>query len=431
MTVTKLAPRDRDIIMQALAAGVVPRVGLAHLQVGRARETAAMVSDVDRVADGGSAVRFVIGEYGAGKTFFLNLVRLVAMERKCVTVHADLSPERRLHANEGQARALYAEAVKNMATRTKPEGGALQAVVEKFVTSCMVQSDSPSTDKQIERRLAAMYEFSGGFDFVEAVKLYAKGVENGDDVAKVNALRWIRGEFPNKTEARAATGIKATVDASGIYDALKLLSVFVRAAGYAGMFVVFDEMVNIYKLQHPQARSKNHEQILTIVNDLLQGHVAGMAVVFGGTPEFLTDTRRGLYSYEALQSRLSENAFAINGAVDFSGPVIRLQKLTQEELFLLLSKVSAVFASDGKHNGVGSETVKAFMAHCFRKVGESYFRTPRNTVKAFAQFLAVLDQNPGINPSSLLSGVEIARDDGAKADMVSEEDDEDLASVRL
>lgn len=244
----KIRPRERDTIIQALAAGVVPRIGLACIQVGRAPEIAALVRDVDRVAAGGSSVRFVIGEYGAGKTFFGNLVRLIALERKCVTVHADLSPDRRIHASGGQARALYTEAVKNLSTRTKPDGNALASVVERFVTDAVKEAADASTpvEKTIDNKLLPIQDFVGGYDFAVVLKSYWRGSEQNDETLKASAIRWLRGEFSTKTEARQALGVRTIIDDENTYDALKTLGGFVRIAGYAGLMVMFDEMVNIY-----------------------------------------------------------------------------------------------------------------------------------------------------------------------------------------
>ena len=435
---TPLKSRDRDVILQALAAGVVPRTGLRHVQVGRAAEVRALVRDIDRLADGGAAIRFVIGEYGAGKTFFLNLVRLIALERKCVTIHADLAPDRRIHASAGQARGLYAEAVRNMATRTKPEGGALASVVERFVTDCMNEASQRArpVEAAIDERLAHLQEHAGGYDYAIVLKAYWRGSEDGDEVLKGAALRWLRGEFSTKTEARQALGVRNIVDDDNVYDALKLLAAFVKLAGYSGLLVVFDEMVNLYKLQSSQARNQNFEQILRMLNDVLQGNFGGIGFVFGGTPEFLMDTRRGLYSYAALQSRLSENSFARGGLVDLSGPVLRLQSLTPEDLMILLSNIRSVFASgDPASHLVPDVALPAFMDHCNRHVGEAYFRTPRNTVKAFVQFLAVLEQNPGTQWHDLVARVEIARDaegDGQReTDQAPDGGDDELASIRL
>jgi len=426
-------PKERDTVIQALAAGVVPRIGLHHIQVGRAAEVSALIQDIDRIADSGSSCRFVIGEYGAGKTFFLSLVRLIALERRCVTIHADLAPDRRIHATGGQARNLYAEAVRNMATRTKPEGGALPSVVEKFVTECVKSATEQkcSVEQMIDQRLATLHDLIGGHDFAIVLKAYWRAGENSDEPLKAAALRWLRAEYSTKTEARQALGVRNIIDDADVYDSLKLLAQFVGLAGYAGLMIVFDEMVNLYKLQSAQARNQNFEQILRIVNDALQGNAQGIGFIFGGTPEFLMDTRRGLYSYAALQSRLAENQFAGRGLVDMSGPVIRLQSLSPEDLLILLRNIRSVFAlGDPSKYLVPDEALTSFMTHCNQRIGEAYFRTPRNTIKAFVQFLAVLEQNPSAVWTDLVTSVAIAVDEDERDDHAHLVDDE-LASLSL
>jgi len=429
-----IKPRERDTIVQALAAGVVPRIGLQHVQVGRALEVGALIKDIDRIVDGGSSCRFIIGEYGAGKTFFLSLIRLIALERRCVTIHADLAPDRRVHATGGQARGLYAEAIRNMATRTKPDGGALPSVVERFISECVKQahSDSHAVERVIDARLATIQELVGGHDFAHVLKAYWRGSEDGNEPLKSAALRWLRAEYTTKTEARQALGVRSIIDDADIYDSLKLLAMFVRLAGYSGLVVVFDEMVNIYKLQSAQARNQNFEQILRMVNDMLQGNSEGLGFIFGGTPEFLMDSRRGLYSYEALQSRLAENQFAAQGLIDMTGPVIRLQNLSPEDFLILLANIRAVFAlRDPNRFLVPDEALTAFMDHCSQRIGEAYFRTPRNTIKAFVQFLAILEQNPSLEWRDLIGDLAVDDDPGDRDDEEANGDDDELSAFSL
>ena len=428
-----IKPRERDTVIQALVAGVVPRVGLHHIQVGRAAEVGALVKDIDRIADGGSSCRFIIGEYGAGKTFFLSLMRLIALERRCVTIHADLAPDRRIHATGGQARGLYAEAVRNMATRTKQEGGALPSVVERFITECVKEASEQGLDVEavIDKRLAALQELVGGHDFATVLKAYWQASEDGNEALKASALRWLRAEFSTKTEARQALGVRNIIDDADVYDSLKLLAQFVRLAGYSGLVIVFDEMVNLYKLQSAQARNQNYEQILRVVNDMLQGNSEGVGFIFGGTPEFLMDSRRGLFSYEALQSRLAENQFAGQGLIDMSGPVIRLQSLSPEELLILLANIRSVFAlGDTARHSLPDEALAAFMAHCNQRIGEAYFRTPRNTIKAFVQLLSILEQNPSAQWSEIIGSVSVDEDE-PEIEQGGDADDDELASLTL
>lgn len=433
-----LKPRERDAIVQALRAGVVPKLGLRHIQVGRVREIEELVKDMDRIADGGSAIRFVIGEYGSGKTFFMNLIRLVALEKGLVVMFADLAPDRRIHATGGQARGLYAEMARNLSTRTKPDGGALASVVERFVSTAHREaeaSDMP-TGAVIREKLAHFEELTGGFEFAEVVRRYWEGHETGDEELKSSSLRWLRGEFATRTDARKALGVRTIINDANVYDHLKLMSAFVVAAGYKGLLVGMDEMVNLYKLTSSQARNANYEQILRILNDVLQGSAENLGFLMGGTPEFLMNTRRGLYSYEALQSRLAENTFAREGLVDLSGPVIRLASLTPEDLFVLLTNVRRVM--QGEDNALPDAALEAFMTHCSERIGEAYFRTPRNTVTAFVNLLAVLEQNPGIKWSDLIDELDVADDQGDDMSDIDEAvgsqpagDDDDLVSFKL
>ena len=436
----KIKRRERDTIIQALRAGVVPRLGLQHIQVGRAREIAEMVRDVERIVEGGAAIRFVIGEYGSGKTFFLNLVRLVALEKGLVVLSADLAPDRRIHATGGQARSLFAELTRNASTRTKPDGGALASVVERFVTQAIREAETAerTPGAVIRDKLGHLEELTGGYDFATVIAKYWEGHETGDEELKSNASRWLRAEFATRTDARKALGVRTIIDDASVYDHLKLMSAFVRQAGYSGLLVALDELVNLYKLTSSQARNANYEQILRILNDVLQGSAAHLGFVLGGTPEFLMDTRRGLYSYEALQSRLAENTFARDGLVDLSGPVVRLSSLTPEDLYVLLANVRRVYLGDDA-GAAPDQALEAFMAHCSERIGDAYFRTPRNTVTAFVNMLSVIEQNPGTAWQDLVGGVEIVPDGGDdlsdiiddEASESSQEDDDDLANFRL
>jgi len=443
----KIKPRERDAILQSLRAGVTPRTGLQHIQVGRVGEVDALLGDLETISDGGATFRLVIGDFGSGKSFFLQLIRQIALEKGLVTVHADLSPDRRLQASGGQAKSLYNELMRNMSTRTKPDGAALQSVVEKFVINARktADADGAAVEGVIHAKLSQLEELVGGYDFARVISLYYQAGEADDQELQGHAVRWLRGEYSTKTDARNALGVRTIVDDANVYDYLKLWSLFVQAAGYSGLLVGIDELVNLYKLNSKQARVSNYEQILRILNDSLQGSASSIGFLMGGTPEFLLDPRKGLYSYEALRSRLAENSFARQaGVVDYSSPTLYLQNLNPEELYILLKNIREVFAAgqakkrDTPKNEAGAATVdkpdqaadaaetvtdgqaaaasgpllpdealEAFLVHCQQKIGESYFRTPRNTIKAFVDLMSVLEQNPQLDWKELLDTVEI------------------------
>ena len=437
-----IRPRDRGAIVNSLRAGVIPRAGLQHIQVGRQAEIAALVSDLDRVADRGAAFRLVVGEYGSGKSFFLNMVRSIAMKQKLVTIHADLTPDRRLQATGGQARSLYSELMRNTSTLGKPDGGALPSIVERFVSVSLRRARDRGTQPEIviRERLADLSELTGGYDFANVIAAYWRGHDTDNVQLQSDVERWLRGEFPNRTAARRALGVSAIVTDATFYDYLKLFARFVRYAGYRGLLVCLDEMVNLYKLSHTESRKRNYEKVLLILNDCLSGSARGLGFVLGATTDTLTNERRGLYSYEALRTRLQENVFASGGLVDHSGPVLRLDNLAREDMYILLTKLRHVFAG-GDENAylLPDEALRAFMRHCESRVGDSYFRTPRTTVKEFLDLLAILEQYPDRKWPELISGVEIEResnpdlvplDDGGPSRMASAGDD-DLVAVQL
>jgi hypothetical protein len=420
-----IRPKERDSILQSLRAGVVPRIGLHLIQVGRAQEVESIVNDIERICDSGSSIRFIIGEYGAGKTFFLHLIRTVAIEKNVVTAHADLTPDRRIQATGGQARNLYAELMRNVSTRTKPDGGALASIVERFISSAISESKEKSltVESVINSRLAQLTEMVGGYDFSQVIASYWKAFDTGNDLLKNSAIRWLRAEFTTKTDARSALGVRTIIDDSNVYDYLKLMSLFIRLSGYNGLLIGLDELVNLYKLANTQARNSNYEQILRILNDSLQGISVGLGFILCGTPDFLMDTRRGLFSYQALQSRLAENSFAKSaGVVDQSGPVIRLPNLTQEDLYVLLTKLRHVYSSGQQDKYlVPDEALTTFMSHCSKKIGDAYFRTPRTTIRAFIDMLYVLEQNKNITWKDLLEGIKIEKDTDLHQDDVIDE----------
>ncbi|MEV0347687.1 ATP-binding protein [Nonomuraea sp. NPDC050680] len=408
--------RERDAVLKALRAGVVPLIGQRHIQAGRTAELAALTGDIERVVVGGSAVRIVIGEHGAGKTFLLHLARSVALDKRLVTLHADITADHRLHSEEGQARALYTELARSMATRARPTGGALAAVVERFLSTALDEARQAGTDpgEAIRERLAHLEARPGGHDFAEVVGAYWRGHDTGDEHLKSAALRWLRAEYPTAAEARSALGVRSIIGDSTVLDHLALMSRFVRLAGYGGVLVFLDELVNLFRLASPEARDANYEQILSIII----GGVPHLGFMFGGTPEFLMDGHSGLFSHVPLRRRLGARAFTEPGLMDHAGPVdnggpvLRLAALTAEELYVALAKIRFVYASgeDGRYL-VDDDALVAFLHHCFGRVGEWYFRMPRATFKAFCDLLAVLERDSGASWRRLLPGVDLSAEE--------------------
>lgn len=411
---TFIKPKEREAVIRSLKSGVVPRIGLHHIQVGRSGELKSFIDDVDTIADGGSAFRFVIGEYGSGKTFFLSLVRSIALERGLATMHADLSPTKRLHGSDGQPRLLLSEMLNNLSTRTKPEGNALKNILERYLFSVKEEAERTErpVDEVIARDLSELNDYTGGHVFIEVIKKYWKAYEMGDENLLSCVQNWLKAGYSTKSDSLKELGIRDIITDSSFYNTIKLYAVLVKKAGYKGLLICLDEMVNLYKIPNSVSRKSNYEEILCMLNDNLQGSFSNLGFIMCGTPEFLTDKSRGLYSYEALKSRLEENNFSRKlGVTDYNSVVLRLASLTEEELYLLLFNILHVYAhGDDDMHLIPEEGILAFLNHCADRIGAAYFRTPRTTIKGFIDLLSILEQYPQYKWSEILDSIEIQKD---------------------
>ncbi len=408
--------RIANVLLNSLKSGVVPRIGLPYVTVGRQAEIQALLRDVDLIADGGASFRFIVGKYGSGKSFLLQTIRNYVMDRNFVVVDADLSPERRLQGTRGQGLATYRELIRNMSTKTRPEGGALVLILEKWISGVQSQvaaasglpPEDPAFAAQVEKRIyevvGALNELVHGFDFARLLVLYYRAHLQGDDDTKGRVVKWFRGEYTTKTEARQELGVQIVITDDDWYDYLKLFAVFLTQAGYGGLLILIDELVNIYKIPNSITRQYNYEKILTMYNDALQGKAQHLGVILSGTPQCIEDTRRGVYSYEALRSRLTAGRFAREGGVaDLMAPVIRLQPLTYEELLVLTEKLTAIHAEfHGYEPKLGQAELVDFIRIEFSRVGAETNLTPREVIRDFIELLDILHQNPGMEPASLL-----------------------------
>lgn len=406
--------KERDTIIQSLKSGVVPRIGLQHIQVGRKDELSSFIKDIDTIAAGGTSFRFVIGDYGSGKTFFMQLVKSIALEKGLVTLNADLSPNKRLHGSDGQARNLFSELIVSASTRTKQDGNALVNILERFISTAREEAEqnSNSVSGIIHSKLKELKNYIGGYDFATVVSKYWDGYNTGNDILKDCALRWLKAEYTTKTDALRDLNVRTFISDASFYDSLKLYAILVKQAGYNGLLVCLDEMVNLYKIANSVSRKSNYEEILRMLNDSLQGSFSNIGFVMCGTPEFMTDSNRGLYSYEALKSRLSENSFAKQlGVTDYNSIALRLSNLTQEEMLILLKNLRHIFASGNPENYlIPDEALMAFLMHYSNKIGDSYFRTPRNTIKGFLDLLSTLEQYTDFKWSDIIEKIEVVED---------------------
>lgn len=412
----KIPRRIAQTIINSLKGGVVPRIGLPYIAVGRRREVEALLHDVDIVGNGGASFRFIVGKYGSGKSFLLQTIRNHVMDRNFVVADADLSPERRLQGNQGQGLATYRELLRNLSVKSKPEGGALTLVLDRWISN--VQTDTavatglalddnafvPAVEQRIMNVIRSMQNLVHGFDFARLLSLYYRAFTEGDDELKGKVLKWFRGEYATKTEARQELGVTVIISDDDWYDYLKLLAYFFRQAGYAGLMVFIDELVNIYKIPNSISRQYNYEKMLTMYNDALQGKAQYIGMVMSGTPQCVEDRHRGIYSYEALRSRLQEGKFAQSqGVQDLMGPVLRLQPLTSEEMLVLTEKLADIHATlYGYERKVNDNDLADFIKIEYGRIGADEHITPREVIRDFIELLDILYQNPTADLRALL-----------------------------
>lgn len=446
----RVPKRVAAVIINSLKGGVVPRIGLPYITVGREAEIRALLTDLSLIADGGASFRFLVGRYGSGKSFLLQTIRTHAMGEGFVVADADLSPERRLQGGQGQGLATYRELMRNLSTKTRPEGGALMLILDRWISNLQMQvagelgagaaapggaattsgtpvsngatatggaPNDPALNQAVEERIreqvASLEEMVHGFDFARLLTLYYRAVVDGNDELKGNVARWFRGEYRTKTEARQELGVSIIIGDDDWYDYVKLFAQFLKGAGYQGMLVLIDELVNLYKIPNSVTRQYNYEKILTMYNDTLQGKAHHLGIIMGGTPQSIEDRRRGVFSYEALRSRLTQGRFAAEGMRDMLAPIIHLHPLTYEELLVLIEKLQQIHAGYfGYEARLNESDLVQFLQIEFGRVGADTHLTPREVIRDFIELLDIAYQNPSTPVASILSGVGGSGDGG-------------------
>ena len=437
----KVPRRIAQTVLNSLKGGVVPRVGLPYITVGRKSEIEALLHDVDILEEGGASFRFIVGRYGSGKSFLIQTIRNYVMDRGFIVADADLSPERRLQGTRGQGLATYRELICNLSTKTKPEGGALTLLLVRWI--CGVQSQalqetglepgSPALTQAVDQKIvavtSAVSELVHGFEFAKLLSLYYHAYVEGEEEKKQQVARWFRGEYATKREAKEELGVNILITDDNWYEYLKLFAVFFRLAGYAGMMIFIDELVNLYKIPNAITRQYNYEKLLTMYNDTLQGKARYLGIVMGATPQAIEDKRRGVYSYEALRSRLAEGKFSRPGARDLLAPVIRLEPLTPEEMLVLCEKLCAMHAGlYGYQRSLSTQELADFIKLEYGRIGADQNITPREVIRDFIELLDLLYQNPSLTLGELMESEVFTY---AKSQAVSDETDANYVEFTL
>lgn len=437
----KVPRRIAQTVLNSLKGGVVPRIGLPYITVGRKNEIEALLHDVDILEEGGASFRFIVGRYGSGKSFLIQTIRNYVMDRGFIVADADLSPERRLQGTRGQGLATYRELIGNLSTKTKPEGGALTLVLDRWISGIQTQTlqetggepGDPALAKAVDQKIyqvtSAVSELVHGFEFAKILSLYYHAYLEGDDQRKQGVIRWFRGEFSTKREAKEELGVNILITDDNWYEYIKIFAVFFRLAGYAGMMIFIDELVNLYKIPNAITRQYNYEKLLTMYNDTLQGKARYLGILMGATPQAIEDKRRGVYSYEALRSRLAEGKFSRPGARDLLAPVIRLEPLNPEEMLVLCEKLCAMHADlYGYAPFLRTEELAEFIQLEYGRIGADQNITPREVIRDFIELLDLLYQNPSKTMKELLGSEAFAY---TQSQAVSDQTDEPYVEFTL
>ncbi len=416
-TEIKVPKRILNTLLSSLGAGVVPRSGAPYIAIGRKEEIASLLGSLETVGAGGAAVRFLIGRYGSGKSFLIQLIRGYALDRDFLTADADLSPERRLCGGADYGLATYRELMRNLGARSSPDGGALPVILSRHFSGLRselaaegFEPDTPEFEKQLRMKIyATLSELEGnvgGFDFARVLGEYYAASIHDDGEKKSACLRWLRGEFSGKSEARRELGfsVSVVIDDDNWYDFIKLWALFAVRLGYRGLILFIDECVNLYKIPNRISRDANYEKLLAIFNDTLQGRAPGLGVVFGGTPQFLEDTRRGLFSYEALRSRLADSRFAEQGYATLSAPVIRLRRLSDDELLALIARLTRLYAQQtGETDPVTPQQMETFLRSALSRAGAEEMITPREIIRDYLSLLHILHEHAEVGFEELMT----------------------------
>lgn len=436
----RVPKRIAQTVLNSLKGGVVPRIGLPYITVGRKAEIEALLHDVDVIQEGGASFRFIVGRYGSGKSFLLQTIRNYVMDKNFVVVDGDLSPERRLQGSKGQGLATYRELIQNLSTKTRPEGGALTLILDRWINSVQTQvvgegiaSDDPKFEAAVDQKIygviSSLTELVHGFDFAKLLNMYYHAYMSGDDETKAKVVKWFRGEYSHKTEAKKDLGVDIIISDSDWYEYLKLFATFFRQAGYAGLMIMIDELVNIYKIPNAISRQYNYEKILTMYNDTLQGKAKYLGIIMCGTPQAVEDRRRGVYSYEALRSRLASGKFAQEGARDMYAPVIRLEPLTAEEMLVLTEKLADMHANlYGYERTITDNDLAQFIKIEYARVGADTNITPREIIRDFIELLDIVWQNPDKKITDLLNSDQFSY---TKSEAVSDNAEKDYTEFKI
>lgn len=414
----RINPKEADNIIKALEAGVVPRRGIQHLLVGRHKEVEEVILILDNIKQGESDIRFWVGDFGSGKSFMMRTIESLAVQKNFAVSTIDLTPTRRFYASDGKAQSLYNEIVDNIIIQTSQDGNAIKTIIEEWINSIitsvserdkipasqlLVKENKGIIEKEILNITSSFKSVGLSYELGQAISKYYEGLMEDNQVLKLKALRWIRGDISTKTESKNELGIKRIINDDNWYEAIKNLAELFSDIGYSGFVINFDEAVNLYKLPMSQTRERNYEKILNIFNECKSNTARGLFVNFGATRKTIFDERRGMSSYGALKGRLGNESSLDSKLINTNKTVLPLKPLTTEEIYTLLENLKNIYNIHYRLDiDMTMENIKLYMEEQLNRPGALEFLTPRAVIKDFLEILDMIRQNPDVETETII-----------------------------
>ena len=345
------------------------------------------------------------------------------MAKGMIVADADLSPNRSLigSSNRKKGLATYRELMCNLSIKTSPTGSALGKILDLWLNMIWIDvaknigqggiqgnALEEMVTNKIYETILDMQEMVHGYDFANILVMYWKASRVNDAEIKAKTLRWLRGEYNTKTEAKQDLGVSNIINDDDWYEYIKLFSNFFVKIGYKGFIVIIDELINIYKCKSPVARNNNYEKILAMYNDTMQGKARYLGIIMGGTPQSIEDVNRGVFSYEALKSRLESGKYGTNKMINLMTPIIRIMPLTKEEIIVLLEKLAEIHADLYDYElKITIEDIIDFIEEAIQ--GEKNV-TPRSIIRDFIEVLNLFYQNYNLSIKDIMNAFKYSDD---------------------
>lgn len=384
---------NAESIINALKNGNVPPEGVGEICVGRERELEEFDKIFSKVKDGAAVTRFLNGEFGSGKSFFLKLLEERALADNFVVAKVTLSRDVPFNKFE----VVYRSIVASLRCKT---GTSLEHIIEKWTTQLRMMALRETTDPYQQERIVIdninndLKEVrKHATTFAAAIENYYKLSARGDQETAKYAMAWLSGEKNIPYTIKRQFGVKGDIDRENAFKYLEALSSFLMALKYSGLIILIDEAEHIMTLHTKKLRDTAYDYMRFIYDECSLGRFHNTLFIFAGTPEFFEDPKMGVPSYTALNERIED---VLNTEFkDLRKPIIRLDGFKKDNLMelsdRLISMHEEVYEWEAKPV---RESLDGIIARHEANAELTGYISPRNFVKSFISVLDVVQQNP-------------------------------------